>query len=326
MRDLTRDPPDMEAELRALIAEIPPGRVATCGALAEALGSPMAARWVGQFVLHHEHRPQCACHRVVRAGGKLGPGGPGGVDQIARRLRAEGVAIVGASVDLGQYGLERLPGTRPLGRLREVQEAITRQVSTRGLRRVPDLVAGVDVSYPSPGCGVAAYALVETQSGRLAWSKKIGREVRFPYITTFLGFRELPILLDLLEEVRAEGRLARVVLVDGSGVLHPRRAGIASHLGVAAELSTIGVTKKLLCGQVDIEGMAPREPRAVSIEGRQVGAAIRPTSGSRRPIFVSPGHRVSRATAETVVLRLLRGRRLPEPLYWADRLSRQHGG
>ena len=93
-----------------------------------------------------------------------------------------------------------------------------------------------------------------SRRAELVWSAKIRRAIRFPYITSYLTFRELPILLELLGEVRAAGRMAPVLLVDGSGILHPRRFGVASHLGVAADAATIGVTKKLLCGKVDIGG------------------------------------------------------------------------
>ena len=107
---------------------------------------------------------------------------------------------------------------------------------------------------------MAAYALVETETGRLVWSATVRRRVAFPYISTYLSFREIPIYLDLLDEVRAAGRLSEVLLVDGSGILHHRHAGVASHLGVVASLPTVGVTKKLLCGRVDIEGMARASP------------------------------------------------------------------
>ena len=79
------------------------------------------------------------------------------------------------------------------------------------------------------------------------------------------------------------------------------------------------------CDMPDLADMEPEESRPVVHEGRTIGAALRPTAGSRRPIFISPGHRVNLARAEYVVRRLLAGRRLPEPLYWADRLSRAAG-
>ncbi len=117
--------------------------------------------------------------------------------------------------------------------------------------------------------------------------------------------------------------MSPVVMVDGTGILHPRRAGIASHLGVVAGIPTIGVTKKLLCGQVDIKGLRPLESRPVLLDEEPVGAAVRPTSGSLRPLFVSPGSGVDLASAVRIASAVLAGKRLPLPLYWADRLSRQ---
>ncbi len=188
---------------------------------------------------------------------------------------------------------------------------------------MPRYVGGVDVSYCNPEEGVAAYALVETATGELVWSMTIRRAVPFPYITSYLTFRELPLLAALIEEVHAQKRLAAVVLVDGTGVLHPRRAGIASHLGVVAGMPTIGVTKKLLCGQVDIRGLQQLESRPVLMDEEPLGVAIRPASGSLRPLFISPGSGVDLASAERIVRAVLSGKRLPLPLYWADRFSRQ---
>jgi deoxyribonuclease V len=345
--------PDLERCLRELLAQAPAGRVTTCGALAEALGNRIAARWVGHFALHHRHDARCTCHRVVRVGGELGGYVAGSHAAKAKRLAEEGVQLPGGVVDLERFGFQDFVSDRPLEKLRLIQEDIQKQISLRPRRRMPKLVGGVDVAYPNAAEGVAAYALVDTETAELVWSATVRRGVAFPYISTYLSFREIPILLDLLDAVRSAGRMAEVLLVDGSGILHHRHAGIASHLGVAASVPTIGVTKKLLCGQVDIKAMAagesrpvlhsyrtphaPREvgrhnedrtphaPREVGRhnEDRPIGVAIRPTAGSLRPIFVSPGHRVDLAFAEQLVRRLLRGRRLPEPLYWADRLSRR---
>ena len=318
--------PDLACRLRRLIAQVPAGRVTTYGALADALGNRIAARWVGHFALHHDHHAGCPCHRLVRAGGGLGQYIDGAEQAKARRLADEGVEVRRAAVDLKRYGFDRFVSDRPLEKLRQMQQSLVARVSLRPRRRIPKLVGGVDVSYPSPDQGVAAYALVETDSRRLVWSRTVHRRVVFPYISTYLAFRELPILLELLDEVRAAGRLSQVLLVDGSGILHQRHAGIATHLGVVASLPTIGVTKKLLCGQVEMDGMRPEESRPVVYEDRLIGVALRPTSGSRRPIFISPGHRLDLAFAEQLVRRLLGGRRLPEPLYWADRLSRAARG
>ena len=317
-----RQLPDLPKLLEQLLRQVPAGKVTTYGDLAGALGNRIAARWVGHFMLHHAHHAACPCHRVVRADGEPGLYVAGDTQAKAKRLAADGIAVREGKIDVGRFGFDRFVSDRPLETLRRTQQALAAQVSLRSRRRVPKLVGGVDVSYRNPDEAVATYALVEAESGRLVWSTTVRRRVAFPYITSYLSFRELPVLLDLLDAVRAAGRLAEAVLVDGSGVLHQRGLGIASHLGIAASLSTIGVTKKLLCGRVDLDGLGPLESRPVVYEDRLVGMALRPTAGSRRPIFISPGHRVSVALAEEVVRRVLLGRRLPEPLYWADRLSR----
>lgn len=323
MSDLLGEIPDMPRLLGELLAQVPAGRVTTYGQLAEALGNRIAARWVGHFGMHHDHRAGCPCHRVVRTGGQLGQYIAGGEDAKARRLAEDGVEVHLGQVDLVRYGFDRFVGPRPLERLRRVQEELLTKVSLRPRRRIPRLIGGVDLAYPRPDVCSAAYVLVAAATGELVWSKTIRHPVVFPYITSYLTFRELPGLLALLEQVRAAGRLAEVVLVDGSGVLHPRHAGVATHLGVAAATPTIGVTKKLLCGQVDIRDMQAGESRPIVLDDQLTGVALRPTSGSQRPIFISPGHRVDVAYAEQAVRRVLTGRRLPEPLYWADRLSRR---
>ncbi|MEN6450643.1 MAG: endonuclease V [Thermoguttaceae bacterium] len=314
--------PDMTDCLRRLLAQVPAGRVTTCGDLADALGNRIAARWVGHWALHHEHDAACPCHRILQAGGQLGGYVAGSVAAKRRRLAAEAIAVHDDAVDLDRFAFREFVSDRPLERLREIQEQARHLVLLRPRRRIPKLVGGIDVAYPTPDTAAAAYALVETETGRLVWSATVHRPVAFPYISTYLSFRETQAYLDLLDVVRAAGRLSEVVLVDGSGILHQRRVGIASYLGVVASLPTVGVTKKLLCGHVDIAGMAPGESRPIFQDEELLGVAIRPTAGSHRPIFISPGHRVDVSFCEALVRRLLTGRRLPEPLYWADRLSK----
>ena len=285
MADAVLDIPDLPAQLRQLMAHVPAGKVTTCGELARTLGNPIAARWVGHFLLHHVHDTECPCHRVVRAEGVLGPYIAGGEAAKARQLRAEGVEVCQGIVDLSRYGIADFVSDHPLEAvLRRVQGRILSKVRIVPRRQMPGLVGGVDVSYANGEEGIAAYALVAVASGELVWSATVRRRVVFPYITSYLTFRELPILMELLGEVRAAGTGA-VLLVDGSGILHHRHAGIATHLGVVAGLPTIGVTKRLLCGQANIEGMRPLEARPVLHEDRPIGVALRPTAGSRRPIF-----------------------------------------
>jgi deoxyribonuclease V len=314
--------PDLPSVLRELIRQVPLGRVTTPGQLAAALGDPVAARWIGHYLLHHDHDADCHCHRVVRAGGVLGAY-PCGGDEKSRRLESDGVGMVNGCVDGLFYGFNDFTCDRPLEKLARFQKRLAKKITFRRRRGVPRFVGGVDVSYSNSEEGVAAYALVETATGKLVWSTTIRRPVPFPYITSYLTFRELPLLVALIEEVRGQNRLAPVVLVDGTGVLHPRRAGIASHLGVIVGIPTIGVTKKLLCGQVDMKGLRQMESRPVMLDEEPLGVAIRPASGSLRPLFVSPGSGVDLASAARIVRAVLVGKRLPLPLYWADRSSRQ---
>jgi deoxyribonuclease V len=256
----------------------------------------------------------------VRKGGVLG-GYIGESDAKVPLLQAEGVDVRDGCVDEKLLFAEFV-GDRPLKKLAAFQNRLAKRVSLTARRGIPRFVGGVDVSYCGAE-GVAAYALVETATGELVWSTTIRRPVRFPYITSYLTFRELPLHVDLIAEVRAAKRLAPVVLVDGTGILHPRRFGIASALGIVAGVPTIGVTKKLLCGAVDIKYMQPMESRPVVMDDEPIGVAIRPTSGSRRPLFISPGSGLDLAAAERITHAVLGAKRLPLPVYWADRLSRQ---
>jgi len=135
-----------------------------------------------------------------------------------------------------------------------------------------------------------------------------------PYVPGYLGFRESPVLIQAWEKLAAKPDL---LLVDGHGISHPRRCGIATHLGVLLDVPAIGCAKTILCGTV--EGDLGEEPgsRAPLVDrGDQVGVALR-TRARALPIYVSTGHRISLETAIEWVLRLGDGRRLPLPIRMA---------
>ena len=315
--------PDLGESLAALLRQIPRGRVTTYGRLAEALGSRSAARWVGEYLVDHLHGGDCPCHRVVRSTGE--PGRFIGDDdgEKVRRLEAESIPLERGRVDLADYGIEadELESSRPLERLIEAQHEIARSVKLRPFSATPALVAGVDVSYPASGGAVAAYVLVETETGRLVWSETLERSITFPYVSGFLTFRELPLLLELFDRAQSAGRRAELVFVDGNGILHPRRAGIAACFGVLTGIPTIGIGKKLLLGSVDLKRVTPAAPQFVVADEYRLGAAMKAKSTSR-PIFVSPGHLVDLEDALRMTRLLLHGHRLPEPVFHADAVSR----
>jgi len=329
--------PDLPAALMRLLQQIPSGCVTTYGDLAEALGDLKAANWVAAFLLEHDHGDDCPCFRVVRRTGEIGLYVGRDSREKANRLRAEGVAVAEAAsfrtdagsvghvpddrVDLRRFRFANFTGEQPLRALAERQHEIPNRVAFEPLDHTPELVAGVDVSYRG-GSAFAAYAVVETAGGELVDSHVVRRPVVFPYISGYLAFRELPALLAAIDSLPARIPRAEVVFVDGNGLLHRRGAGIATHFGVVAGLRTIGVGKKLLCGTVNLDGLRQADSSAVTLEGRTVGAAVNAGSKSR-PIFISVGHRTTLPDAVRLTQLLFHGHRLPEPLYHADRLSRE---
>jgi deoxyribonuclease V len=315
--------PDLDLALTALVGQIPPGRVATYGTLARALGNVVAAKWVGHRLLHHPHNRGCHCHRVVRAGGALG-GFVGDSDEKLALLRSEGVEVHQRCIDLHRYGFDDFQTDQPLLRLQQAQEALRARVIVRPPPSWPKHVGGVDVSYGTHSeDATAAYTLLELATGKLLWSTTIRRRVTFPYISSYLAFRELPILLELLREVAGCVRLADVIMVDGSGVLHPRQAGVATMLGVVLQWPTIGVTKKRLIGQVSPADSTSGDWLPMMHDGQLLGAAMLPRTSTTKPLYVSPGHLMDLESSVRIVQALLLRHRLPEPLYLADRLSRR---
>jgi deoxyribonuclease V len=314
--------PDLEAELRALLAQIPAGRVTTYGDLADALGCRSAARWVGEFMRNHDHAPRCACHRVIRQQGRIG---------IYRRdrpaaekessLRREGVRITDGVVESSEQLTYRdFRSERPLARLIALQSELARRVRLKPFRGTPRLAAGLDVSYRSGGAAIGACAVVEAPTGRVLWSSTQRHAVSLPYIPGLLAFRELPVLLSLFAEARRNWPSLELAFVDGNGILHPRGGGIAACFGVVADVRTVGIAKSLLCGRIDTAAKTGR-PATILVNGRPAGLAVRRLPASR-PVFVSPGQLVDLAGAARLARMFDFGHRLPEPVYWADRISR----
>ena len=306
-----------------MLHQVPAGRVTTYGAIARALGDVVASRWVGHYLLHHPHNPNCPCHRVVRACGDLGSYVNGSALEKRQRLQQDGVVARGERVELGRFFWDAFRSSRPLVKLRDLQRKLAQEVSLSDSPRHVRTVGGVDVSYTSGGQAVAACAVLDLERSELLRSTTLRGEVRFPYISSFLAFRELPMLLKIARQVQQDGIRPDIWVVDGSGVLHPRRAGIASMLGVVLKASTIGITKKLLCGSVSLKGMTAGEARPVCEDGMPLGFALCNRPSSHRPLYISPGHRVSVSQALEVIQRQSVRSGLPEVIYWADRLSRR---
>lgn len=142
--------------------------------------------------------------------------------------------------------------------------------------------------------------------------------VEFPYIPGLLSFREIPAILTVLAELET---LPDVLICDGQGLAHPRRFGLACHLGVLLDCPAAGCAKSILVGKH--EPLAPERGGAAPLvhAGEVVGQAVRTRDGVK-PVYVSPGHRLDVATATDLVLACGKGYRLPEPTRWADKLTK----
>jgi deoxyribonuclease V len=183
----------------------------------------------------------------------------------------------------------------------EVRDRLTEQVR---------LVAGVDVSCARfSSCVHAAVILYDLLDDKVVERASAQAAEAFPYVPGLLSFRELPVVLAAFRRLAA---IPDVVLVDGQGIAHPRRLGIASHLGLWLDLPTVGCAKSRLCGEHDDPGGVRGEWTRLMAGDEEIGRVVR-TRDRVRPLFVSPGHRVSMARAVQIVLACGRGYRLPEP-------------
>ena len=199
-----------------------------------------------------------------------------------------------------------------------LQKALAEAVVLEGNPGPARYIAALDASHPTrfsrqKGSSVAVAVLWDRIQGRVleVAAAQVDEAELFPYIPGYLSFREAPLYLAALEQL---SHAPEVLLVDGQGIAHPRRLGIAAHLGVHLDLPSIGVAKTLLFGRP--EGELPLEAGSAVrlMDGEtQIGWVYRSRAGVR-PLVVSPGHRVGLAESLAFVRLLMGKTRLPEPL------------
>jgi deoxyribonuclease V len=181
----------------------------------------------------------------------------------------------------------------------------------------PRTATGLDVAYGPSDAFAAAAVTVDLATLTVVESATAVGASAFPYRPGLFALRELPALRAALDRLATAPEL---LVVDGHGIAHPRRLGLASHLGVVTGLPAIGVAKTPL-GRYDPPGRERGATNPLLLDGEQVGAALRTQSGIK-PVFVSIGHRIDLDTASRYVLALARDHRLPETTRQADRLAR----
>lgn len=199
-----------------------------------------------------------------------------------------------------------------------LQETLRQEVLAEDRFGAVRMVAGVDVGFEAQGrMARAAIAVLSFPELRLHAKKIACRQVTFPYIPGLLSFRETPVVLDALEALED---LPDLLLYDGHGMAHPRRFGIASHVGLLTGIPTVGVAKSRLVGHHATLADEPGTWQPLIDQGEIIGAVLR-TQHHAPPVYVSVGHKVSLATAIDFVIRCTRGQRLPETTLWAHRLA-----
>ena len=305
--------PDLWKATYDLVAQVPLGKVTTYGEVARALGDVVASRFVGLAMSMNDDIVRVPCRRVVRSDGRVGGYTGGGEDKKIRLLLEEGVRVEGGKVvSLDKVMFTEFDTDRPLMALRSEQMRLKRRV--RVLDDAADVayVAGVDVAYAGERA-FAASVTFDITTGEEVDRAVVEGQANFPYVPTYLAFRELPLVAPLIRGLERDA----VLMYDGNGTLHPEGVGIASHVGVVFDLPTIGVAKSLLCGT---RGELLREGvREILVGGRVVGFEFS-RGGRVRSVFVSAGHRVSPSRALEVAQRLW-VRRMPEPVRAAHMLA-----
>jgi deoxyribonuclease V len=207
----------------------------------------------------------------------------------------------------------------------EEAKALQRELAKRVVRedRLDEVrhITGVDMAINEVnGMARAAVVMLSYPALEIVEQHVFEEPVRMPYIPGLLSFREIPCILGAFDLLKQQPEL---VMVDGQGIAHPRRLGIASHLGLWLDLPTIGCAKSILTGH---HGPLSEEVGSwVPLEAdREVIGAVLRTRARVKPMIISLGHRISLETSLRYVLACARGYRLPEPTRLADKLSKDN--
>lgn len=232
-----------------LVRQIPKGKISSYGAIAEALGDKIAARAVGRMMNQNPNADTMPCFRIVHSDGKIGGFGLG-VDDKIRRLSEDNIFVdKGKIVDFKNVIFNDFKTTYPLKQLREEQINLRKKVNLKDTFKEIKTVAGIDVAYPKNefdnACG--ACVVLDYKTKEIIEKKTIFWETNFPYISTYLFYREFPVIRELINILKSN---PTVFIFDGNGILHPYGIGFATQAGIKLNKSSIGVSKSLLYGKI----------------------------------------------------------------------------
>ena len=216
------------------------------------------------------------------------------------------------------YGNSDIWPTDP-GQAVVVQKSLAKKVRVENDFNALEIIAGIDVSYDVQKNISRAFVVVMRRDQlKPILSVKAYLPTSFPYIPGFLSFREIPVIIEALQKLPEK---PDVLMVDGQGIAHPRRLGIAAHLGVLMDMPAIGVAKSRLTGQYTEPATSKGSQSSLTHYGEKIGVVLR-SKNNVKPLFISPGHRIDIETSVDVVMQCVVRHRLPEPTRIADKLSK----
>ena len=203
-----------------------------------------------------------------------------------------------------QYNQIRIPEAKV------IQEALRQKISLQPLKRLPEIIAGLDISHNRFSRTIYAGAVLMHLSDLEPFAYALAvDETRFPYIPGYLAFREVPALVKALQLLP---QMPDLLFVDGHGIAHPRRMGIAAHIGSLLSCPSIGCAKKLLFGIYDLPPDEALSATRLMDKEEQLGFALR-TKYKVKPVFISPGNMLSMQQALSIARSCVRKHRIPEP-------------
>ncbi|HIE23895.1 MAG TPA: hypothetical protein EYP68_06675 [Candidatus Korarchaeota archaeon] len=289
--------------------QIPEGKVTTYGEAAKALGDVRAARTVFMSVIRIVRQTGGPWHRFVSSDGFLGRRSL----EKRRLLESEGVSIKGDRVcNLERFLVraEEINISPILLKMRLAQKELKDRVLLKDTVDNVKFVAGVDMAYDWRGKSEVGYAACVVVDSNLAVVeiRSVRMETMFPYVPTYLAFREMPFIAASTKEAEFD-----VLLLDGHGIAHPEMVGEACHAGLVLNKPTIGVAKSILVGKI-VDGF-------IMYGGKKVGHVIRKEGHS--PAFVSPGHLISFETSRSLVKKFWGTYKQPMPLIKAHEVAKK---
>ena len=301
---------DFQKVVLKLVKQIPKGKVTSYMEIAKALGDRRASRAVGTALNQNPRPIKIPCHRVVHSNGEIG-GYKLGIEEKIRLLESEGIRIRGNKVaNFGNVFFKDFKTDYLLKKLRETQKKVKKDILVEDEFDKIEKVAGFDVAYSrnEPSMAYGACSVFDNKTMNEMEFKIVSMKISFPYVSTYLSFREFPVIQKLMEKIKST---PDILMIDGNGILHPFGVGLASYTGIMLNIPTIGVAKKLLCGKINKIPLEKWDSSEIEYKNRLVGYALKSTDSSL--IYISPGHKISLKTSLEITKKFTKYK-IPEPI------------